>query len=173
MKSVIYVGNPSAHSKGKSRKNKSDKSSEHVAEKMPNKIQIPLRLTSGGFLSGSVKLDGIETPANFIIDTGAGISVVSRVLAGEYDLQRFADADLIKVYGAAGITENVTQLTLPQMTFGGSSQEKIKAAILDLQIINQTTGFQQTGILGGNFLRNYQITFDFREAVLTFQPYES
>ena len=132
-------------------------------------INVPLRLTSGGFLSGQVKLEGIEYPANFIIDTGAGISVVSQILADEYDLHRFADADLIRVYGAAGITEDVTQLTLPRMTFGGGSQEKIKAAVLDLQIINQTTGFQQTGILGGNFLRNYEITFDFRSANLVFK----
>ena len=44
-------------------------------------VEIPLRTTASGFLSGEVYLEGIEKPLNFIIDTGASISVVSEKLA--------------------------------------------------------------------------------------------
>ncbi len=34
-------------------------------------VEIPVRTTSSGFLSGEVRLEGIDKPQNFIIDTGA------------------------------------------------------------------------------------------------------
>ena len=43
------------------------------------------------------------------------------------------------------------------------------AAVLDLDPINETTGFVQSGIIGGNFLRNFRVTFDFRKALLRFE----
>ncbi|HKX83331.1 MAG TPA: aspartyl protease family protein, partial [Pyrinomonadaceae bacterium] len=42
-----------------------------------NAVSLPLRLTSSGFLSGEVQLQGIEEPLNFIVDTGASVSVIS------------------------------------------------------------------------------------------------
>src|SRR2546423_1584918 len=43
-------------------------------------VEIPLRTTLGGYLSGEVQLEGIDKPLNFIIDTGASVSVVSQLL---------------------------------------------------------------------------------------------
>src|ERR1041385_1139101 len=40
-------------------------------------IDFPVRTTASGFLSGEVLIDGIGKPLNFIIDTGATISVLS------------------------------------------------------------------------------------------------
>src|SRR6266480_2354479 len=47
----------------------------------PGVLEIPLRTTSSGFLSGEVHLEGVERSLNFIIDTGASVSVVSEKLA--------------------------------------------------------------------------------------------
>ena len=52
----------------------------------PGVLEIPVRTTSSGFLSGEVRLEGIEKPLNFIIDTGASVSVVSEKLAEQEDL---------------------------------------------------------------------------------------
>ena len=60
-------------------------------------VEIPLRTTSSGFLSGEVWLEGIEKPQNFIIDTGASISVVSEKLAALEEL-----AELYDSYSNAG-----------------------------------------------------------------------
>jgi hypothetical protein len=60
-------------------------------------------------------------------------------------------------------------LLLPRLLLGSYSREKLDAAVLDLDPINETTGFVQSGIIGGNFLRNFRVTFDFRRAVLRFE----
>src|SRR5688500_2090266 len=40
-------------------------------------VEVPLRTTSSGFLSGEVGLEGFEKTVNFIIDTAASITIVS------------------------------------------------------------------------------------------------
>ena len=133
-------------------------------------LSLPLRLTSSGFLSGEVKLEGIEASLNFIVDTGASISVISDELAGSKELNRFLRDEKMRVVGAAGITEDVASFLLPRVTFGTHSRESIKAIALDLNLINETSGFEQAGILGGNFLKNYRLTFDFINSKVIFVP---
>lgn len=133
-------------------------------------LSIPLRITASGFLSGEVKIDSVPEALNFIIDTGASVSVVSEETTKYYQLTRFAEPNFLRVFGAAGITENVISLNLPRLDFGLQSQEKIQAAVLDLNPINEAAGFAQSGILGGNFLRNYRLTFDFTNAKILLEP---
>jgi predicted aspartyl protease len=136
----------------------------------PVPASIRLRTTSSGFLSSEVRLDGIDKPLNFIVDTGATISVISEKLTREEEISRFAQATKMRVFGAAGIEENVGMLLLPRVQIGPYAREKVAAAVLDLDTINETTGFVQTGVLGGNFLRQYRLTFDFQRALLLLEP---
>ncbi|HNQ14239.1 MAG TPA: aspartyl protease family protein [Pyrinomonadaceae bacterium] len=131
---------------------------------------LPLRLTPSGFLSGEVQLEGIENRLNFIVDTGASVSVISDDLAGTEEIGRFLREEKLRVIGAAGITDNVRSFMLPRVTFGNHSRESIMAVALDLDIINEASGFTQSGILGGNFLKNYKLTFDFKNSKVIFSP---
>jgi tetratricopeptide (TPR) repeat protein len=133
-------------------------------------LSLPLRLTSSGFLSGKVQLEGVENPLNFIVDTGASISVISDDLANSKEISPFLADEKMRVIGAAGITEDVSSFMLPRVTFGSHSRSKIKAVALDLDIINEASGFQQAGILGGNFLKDYSLTFDFENSKVIFVP---
>lgn len=135
-------------------------------------LSLPLRLTSSGFLSGEVQLEGVAVPLNFIVDTGASVSVISDDLAGSPELGQFTRGEKMRVIGAAGVTENVPSFLLPRVTFGTHSRESITAVALDLNLINETSGFEQAGILGGNFLRNYRLTFDFEKSKVIFAPIE-
>lgn len=129
---------------------------------------LPLRLTSSGFLSGEVELQGLDTPVNFILDTGASVSVISDDVARTDGIIPFLGEEKFRVVGSAGVTENVSTFKLPKVTFGSHSRKDIMAVALDLDIINETSGFEQSGILGGNFLKNYRLTFDFRNSKVTF-----
>lgn len=131
---------------------------------------LPLRLTSSGFLSGEVQLEGIDRPLNFIVDTGASISVIADEIAELEEISRFVRNEKLRVVGAAGITEDVPSFLLPRVTFGNHSRESIMAIALDLDIINEASGFRQSGILGGNFLKNYRLTFDFKNSKVIFIP---
>jgi tetratricopeptide (TPR) repeat protein len=133
-------------------------------------IEIPLRTTSSGFLSGEVRLDGLDQFWNFIIDTGASVSVVAERLAAVNEISNYPQAQTMRVYGAAGIAENVKTLVLPRVMLGMMSQEKVNAAVLDLDPVNETAGFRQSGILGANFLKHFRVTFDFQRGLLRLEP---
>lgn len=133
-----------------------------------NEISLPLRLTSSGFLSGEVLLQGLEAPLNFIVDTGASVSVISDRVARTDGISQFESDEKLRVIGSAGVTDNVSTFLLPRVSFGSHSRQSITAVALDLDIINEASGFEQSGILGGNFLKNYRLTFDFRDSKVTF-----
>ncbi|MDQ3805191.1 MAG: retroviral-like aspartic protease family protein, partial [Acidobacteriota bacterium] len=133
-------------------------------------IEVPIRTTSSGFWSGEVSFDGLEKPTNFIIDTGASISVVSKALAARAGFERYAQAGYIKVYGAAGPAENIQTLLLPRIALGTYVRQNVYAAVLDMEPINETAGFEQTGIVGGNVLRHYRVTFDFGRGLVRLEP---
>jgi len=133
-------------------------------------VEVPLRTTSSGFLSGEVTLDGFNKNVNFIIDTAASITVVSEKLSQEEQLLDLLQPSKMRVFGAAGVTEDVKLLQLPRLSFGLSKLEKINAAVLDMEPVNETAGFTQSGILGGNFLRHFRIYFDFARGAMRLEP---
>lgn len=129
-------------------------------------VEVALRTTSSGFLSGEVGLVGFEKPVNFIIDTAASITVVSEKLSQEEQLLELLQPSRMRVFGAAGVTEDVKLLQLPKLSLGLSTLERINAAVLDMEPVNETAGFTQSGILGGNFLRHFRIYFDFARGAM-------
>ena len=136
-------------------------------------VEIPIRTTSSGFLSGEVRLEGVAKPLNFIIDTGASVSVVAEKLATGDELSGYAEVGRMRVYGAAGVTEDVKTLVLPNVMLGTITQEKVNVAVLDLEPVNETAGFRQSGILGANFLKYFRVTFDFQRGVIRLEPASS
>jgi tetratricopeptide (TPR) repeat protein len=133
-------------------------------------LALPLRLTSAGFLSGEVQIEGVDSSLNFIVDTGASLSVISDKLARSRELSNFVIDEKIRVIGSAGETSEMPMFILPRLTFGNNTRDRIKAIALDLDLINETSGFSQAGILGGNFLKNYRLTFDFQNSKVIFVP---
>ena len=133
-------------------------------------VEVPLRTTSSGFLSGEVGLDGFDKNLNFIIDTAASITVISEKLSQEEHLLDLLQPSKMRVFGAAGVSEDVKLLQLPRLSLGLSKLEKINAAVLDMEPVNETAGFTQSGILGGNFLRHFRIYFDFARGAMRLEP---
>lgn len=131
-------------------------------------LSLPLRLTSSGFLSGQVLIEGIETSLNFIVDTGASVSVISDRVANTDPISGFENEEKLRVIGSAGITDDVPTFLLPRITFGTHTRKQLTAIALNLDMINEASGFEQAGILGGNFLRNYRLTFDFKNSRVNF-----
>src|SRR5215831_8312567 len=60
-------------------------------------INIPVRTTASGFLSGEVNIDGVTKPLNFIIDTGATVTFLSERAAAMEETQRFIKQARMKV----------------------------------------------------------------------------
>lgn len=136
-------------------------------------INIPIRTTASGFLSGEVTIGGLDKPLNFIIDTGATVTVLSEKTAALEEVQRFIKQGKMRVFGAAGVAEDVSIASIPRLAIGSYSREKIDAAVLDLDPVNETAGFLQSGILGGNFLRHYRVMFNFEKGLVRFESLEA
>ena len=137
----------------------------------PAFFELPIRATSSGFWSSAVKIDGVDAPLNFIVDTGASISVVAAELFEREEMSRFEQKSRLRIYGAAGVTEDVPLLLLPQINIGGAyNHANLPAAVLDMAPINETAGFEQAGIIGGNVLRHFRVTFDFQRGVVRLDP---
>jgi len=133
-------------------------------------FEILVRTTSSGFLSGEVSIEGITKSLNFIIDTGATVSVISQRAAELGPFAEFIQPDRMRVFGAAGVAEDVKIAMLPKVAIGSYARERVNAAVLDLDPINETAGFQQNGILGGSCLRHIRMVFDFQRGILRFEP---
>ncbi len=134
-------------------------------------IAVPIRSTSGGLASAEAHLPKMERPLNFIIDTGASITVVSKAVVRRNGLEGLKlPNERTRVIGAAGIEDGVEALALSTLTVNGLRQNNARALILDLEPVNETSGFEQHGILGGDFLKHFKVQMDLRRYELRLTP---
>jgi predicted aspartyl protease len=137
----------------------------------PNATVVPFRTTQNGLISVETEFDGNQN-LNVILDSGASSTVISTAAVERLNLgDQIIKDQTASVIGAAGITENVKMLFVRKCRVAGLQQTNLRALVLDFGAINETAGFEQSGILGGDFLRNFRLTIDFNRALLTFQPH--
>lgn len=131
---------------------------------------IDLRSTNNGLLSAVTFIDN-EGPLNFIVDTGASLSVISR---SSIERLKWQDKILLnrtmRVLGAAGVVESASVLYAPALRVANMSKPNVVLPVLDFSPLNETSGFEQMGILGGDFLKHFKVEIDFSQARLTLTP---
>jgi tetratricopeptide (TPR) repeat protein len=140
--------------------------------RMASAFELPIRTTSGSFLSSEVSIGSLAQRFNFIIDTGASISVLGEELGAHQEVLKFKNGDPLRIYGAAGVENNVVTRLLPQLKLGSCVRNDVLAAVLNLQPITESAGFPQMGIIGGNFLSQFRVVFDLRRSVVQLLPPE-
>jgi predicted aspartyl protease len=98
-------------------------------------------------------------PFEFILDTGAGTSLLSSELAKQLK---------IKVVGSkegqsAGGKVSVSLAKVDSFAIGEAKLDDIDVGIVDLSHIGKTIGAKIDGDLGYNFLKHFRIAIDYRE----------
>ena len=131
---------------------------------------IPIKSTSGGIVIGGVRVEGIEGPLNFILDTGATVSVFGRHGEALPAISSCKRGERIRIIGAGVIEEDATTVFLPRLNVGSSEQQNILAVVLDLEQISRAVGSRQMGVLGGNFLRHFKVVLDLPRGVVRLLP---
>jgi hypothetical protein len=138
----------------------------------PDDLAIPYRMTNGGMLS--VRADiGKAVPLNFIVDTGASSTVVSTNAFDRFNLvEKQHKGVFVRVVGAGGISDNVPVVVLDQLFIQGAPRkaEFVRAIVLDLNPLNETSGFEQSGIIGSDFLRFFRLEIDFARGEIVLRP---
>ena len=138
---------------------------------LTNPTEIPIRSTSGGLASTETLLPNLSRPLNFIIDTGATTTVVSKAVVTAHQLEGLKiKGETYRVIGAAGVESDVEALGLSALNVSGLRKLNSRALILDLTAVNETSGFEQHGILGGDYLSHFLVKLDLRRYQLKLTP---
>jgi tetratricopeptide (TPR) repeat protein len=144
------------------------------AAALGSKVEVPIRSTSGGLASAEARLPTMDRPLNFIVDTGATISVVSKAAVKRNQLEGLKlKGETFRVVGAAGIEDGAEALALSTLTVNNLRKKNSRALILDLDAVNETSGFEQHGILGGDYLMNFRVVLDLRRHYFGLVPQTS
>lgn len=134
-------------------------------------FDVPIRSTSGGLASAETYLPNLKRPLNFIIDTGATTTVISKAAVKRHELDGLKiKGEIIRVIGAAGIEDGVETLGLTALTVNGLKKNNSRAVILNLEAVNETSGFEQHGILGGDYLAHFRVSLDLRRYQFKLTP---
>ncbi len=121
-----------------------------------------------GILVISATVDG-KGPYHFVLDTGAGITVVTPKLAEAVGLTA-AGSDV--AHGTSDQTVVTRLTTLKSLAVGTAMQANVAAAIVPLPLDLTYQGAYGTidGIVGATFLRNYVVSLDIAACRATFAP---
>jgi tetratricopeptide (TPR) repeat protein len=158
------------YKEGYMRLDRSDDRESQVAI-LPGVTMIPFRTTQNGLISVETEFNNTKN-VNAILDSGASSTVVSMAAVRRLNMtDQIIKGQTTSVIGAAGITDNVQVLFIRDCRVADQLQSNLRALVLDFGAINETSGFEQSGILGGDFLRHFKLTIDFNRALLALQPH--
>jgi len=137
-----------------SKKTRLDDSTEVLpARYFSNLLLIPIELNDG--------LHG-----NFIVDTGAVTTVLSRTMAAKLGVTQDTpdaevDVGLAGVGGLEGVVLRVPEITLKTKKHSATFPRLVA---IDFQGISRMIGTEISGIVGNDFLSRFRITLDYKTA---------
>jgi predicted aspartyl protease len=106
-----------------------------------------------------VEVNG-EGPFEFILDTGAGTSLLSSELGQKLDIKILGS----KESQSAGGAVSVSLAKLSSLAVASAKLDNVDVGLVDLSHIGKTVGAKIDGDLGYNFLKHFRITLDYRRS---------
>ena len=127
----------------------------------PGKARVTFRLAGGAqpLILLPVEVNG-EGPFEFILDTGAGTSLLSSELGQKLGVEIISS----KQGQSAGGAVSVSLAKVKSLAVGPVKLENIDVGLVDLSHIGKAVGAKIDGDLGYNFLRHFRVTIDYRES---------
>lgn len=105
-----------------------------------------------------VRVNG-QGPFDFILDTGAGTSLLSTELAKQLDVKILGS----KEGHSAGGKVSVSLGKVDSLTLGETKLEGVEVGVVDLSHVGRAVGAKLDGDLGYNFLKHFRVTIDYRD----------
>lgn len=131
----------------------------------PSSAKIKFRLAGGAqpLILLPVEVNG-EGPFEFILDTGAGTSLLTPELGRRLG---------IKVIGSregqsAGGAVSVSLAKVDSLAVGSTKLDDVDVGLVDLSHVGRAVGAKIDGDLGYNFLRHFRISLDYRRNEIRF-----
>jgi predicted aspartyl protease len=135
-------------------------------------VTLPLRVTKAGTPAIRVKINGKEY--EFWLDTGSSMTVVSSDIASAVRIPIIA-AETLQVRTFAGLAR-VKPALVRTIEVGGIKLLNTPAIIIDESMMRVKTsrdggpikGYRVDGILGWDFIRQFDVVLDFQKGIVTF-----
>ena len=131
----------------------------------PKSAKVKFRLAGGAqpLILLPTRVNGAG-PFDFILDTGAGTSLLSAELAQQLN---------IKVLGtkegqSAGGKVSVSLAKVESLALGQAKIDDVEVGIVDLGHIAKTIGTRIDGDVGYNFLKHFRVTIDYESGEIRF-----
>ena len=136
---------------------------EMIATQAPKQVKFRLAGGAQPLIILPVKVNG-RGPFDFILDTGAGTSLLTPELAQKLN---------IKVIGSkegqtAGGKVSVSLARVDSFAVGETKVDDADVGIVDLSQIGKAIGTKIDGDLGYNFFKHLRITIDYRNSEISF-----
>jgi predicted aspartyl protease len=127
----------------------------------PQKVTVSMRPYKGIRAVVAVKVNGAG-PYDFMVDTGATITVLDTALFHELGLQAMGSS---RIVSAAGATNQVLS-QVNEITLDGLSVQNVKVVSMRSPLQGSDDRAVR-GVLGENFLRHFDILFDNQDRTMT------
>ena len=129
---------------------------------MPENISFKIADPAKPLLLVPVFING-QGPYDFILDTGASGTMVSKELAEKLGIE---EGESQEARGAGGGLQ-VTVSRVDTFSVGASEQEDVQVALLDMAELSKNCGIDKlAGIVGFNYLKNYTVTIRYPDNTL-------
>jgi predicted aspartyl protease len=131
----------------------------------PKSAKVKFRLAGGAqpLILLPVRVNG-DGPFEFILDTGAGTSLLSSDLAKKLNIKIIST----KEGQSAGGKVSVSLAKVDSLALGQAKLDDVDVGIVDLSHIARTIGTKIDGDIGYNFLKNFRITIDYHDCEIQF-----
>ena len=131
-----------------------------TATRSLSSAKVKFRLAGGAqpLILLPVQVNG-RGPFDFILDTGAGTSLLSSDLAKQLDVKVIGS----KEGHSAGGKVSVSLAKIDFLAVGGIKLSDVDVGIVDLATIGKTIGAKIDGDLGYNFLKHFRVSIDYRD----------
>lgn len=132
----------------------------------PNSAKVRFHLAGGAqpLILLPVRVND-EGPFDFILDTGAGTSLLSSDSAKGLQLKILGSKD----GQTAGGKVSVSLAKVDSFAVGDAKLSNVDVGIVDLSHIGKTVGARIDGDLGYNFLKHFRVTIDYRNCDIRFE----
>src|ERR1700736_4750075 len=133
-------------------------------QSLPTKsATVRFRLAGGAqpLILVPVEVNG-QGPFEFILDTGAGTSLIGTELADKLKVKLLGS----KQGQSAGGAVSVSLAKLDSVSVGNAQLPDVDVGIVDLKHIGATVGAKIDGDLGYNFLKSFRVSIDYEKCQL-------
>jgi predicted aspartyl protease len=131
----------------------------------PSSAKVKFRLAGGAqpliLLPVEVNAEG---PFEFILDSGAGTSLLSSELGQKLGIKILGS----KEGQSAGGAVSVSLAKVSSLAVASAKLDDVDVGLVDLSHIGKTVGAKIDGDLGYNFLKHFRITLDYRKNEIRF-----